>query len=86
MRHVAEIRTGKNLQQVALRALQYANSEPKGPVYLWAMREITEEHLVEEEVPDVRVDEVWSPIELSPLNKSSKLDRYTPTSSTADST
>ncbi|GAA5942568.1 uncharacterized protein JCM15063_000037 [Sporobolomyces koalae] len=71
MRHVAEIRTGKNLQQVALRALQYANSEPKGPVYLWAMREITEEHLIEEEVPDVRTTELWSPIELSPLNKTS---------------
>ena len=29
MRHTAEIRTGKNVQQVVLRALQYANSEPK---------------------------------------------------------
>jgi hypothetical protein len=29
MRHVGEIRTGKNVQQVVLRALQYAKSEPK---------------------------------------------------------
>ncbi|KAL8292676.1 hypothetical protein RQP46_001288 [Phenoliferia psychrophenolica] len=69
MRHTAEIRTGKNVQQVVLRALQYAKSEPQGPVYCWAMREITEEHLDPAAVPDVRVAERWSPLELSPLNK-----------------
>ncbi|KAM0752659.1 thiamine diphosphate-binding protein [Meredithblackwellia eburnea MCA 4105] len=69
MRHTAEIRTGKNVQQVVLRALQYAKSEPQGPVYCWAMREITEEHLDPQGVPDVRVNEVWSEIEKSPLNK-----------------
>ncbi len=72
MRHVAKIRTGKNLEQVALRALQYNNSKPKGPVYLWAMRKITEEHLIEADVPNVRTNKVWSPIKLSPLNKSSE--------------
>ncbi|GAA5869324.1 hypothetical protein JCM1840_005440 [Sporobolomyces johnsonii] len=70
MRHVAEIRTGKNAQQVVLRSLQFANSEPKGPVYCWAQREITEEYLDPQEVPDVRAGEVWSPIEPAPLNRS----------------
>ena len=37
------------------------------------MREITEEHLDPKEVPDVKVAERWSPLELSPLNKSSEL-------------
>lgn len=68
MRHTAEIRTGKNVQQVVLRALQFAKSEPQGPVYCWAMREITEEQLDPAEVPDVRAAEVWSGIELAPLN------------------
>ncbi|GAA5972221.1 hypothetical protein JCM21900_006225 [Sporobolomyces salmonicolor] len=70
MRHVAEIRTGKNAQQVVLRSLQFATSEPKGPVYCWAQREVTEEHLDPQAVPDVRAGEVWSPIEPAPLNKS----------------
>lgn len=30
MRHVGEIRSAKNTQQVVLRALQFAKSEPKG--------------------------------------------------------
>ncbi|KAM0786761.1 hypothetical protein ACM66B_002196 [Microbotryomycetes sp. NB124-2] len=69
MRHVGEIRSGKNVQQVVLRALQFAESEPKGPSYVWAMREITEEHVDPASVPDVRVNEVWSPIEPAPLTK-----------------
>lgn len=69
MRHVGEIRNGRNAQDVVLRALQFAESEPKGPVYVWAQREITEEHLDPDKVPDVRPGEVWSPIEPIPLNK-----------------
>jgi acetolactate synthase-1/2/3 large subunit len=38
-----EIRTGKNLKQVIHRALQIAQSDPKGPVYLVAPREVLEE-------------------------------------------
>jgi thiamine pyrophosphate-dependent acetolactate synthase large subunit-like protein len=34
-RYSAEIRTGKNIKQVVNRALQFACSEPAGPVYLW---------------------------------------------------
>ncbi|KAK4057533.1 hypothetical protein OIO90_001602 [Microbotryomycetes sp. JL221] len=70
MRHVGEIRSGKNVQQVVLRALQFAQSEPQGPSYVWAMREVTEEHVDPSSVPDVRVSDVWSPVEPAPLTKS----------------
>lgn len=69
MRHVGEIRSGTNAPQVIHRALQFANSEPRGPVYVWAQREATEEHMDASKVPDVRANEIWSPIELNPLNK-----------------
>lgn len=38
-----EIRSGKNVKQIVHRALQIARSEPAGPVYLVAAREIMEE-------------------------------------------
>jgi acetolactate synthase-1/2/3 large subunit len=38
-----EVRTGKNVKQLVHRALQLARSEPAGPVYLVAAREIMEE-------------------------------------------
>jgi acetolactate synthase-1/2/3 large subunit len=37
------IRTGKNVRQLVYRALQIAESEPKGPVYLTGAREVLEE-------------------------------------------
>ncbi|BGP11584.1 hypothetical protein JCM10049v2_007494 [Rhodotorula toruloides] len=70
MRHVGEIRSGKNTKQVVNRALQFAKSEPMGPVYVWGQREATEEHIDPASVPKVRKD-IWSPVELSPLNDSS---------------
>ncbi|GAA6024720.1 hypothetical protein JCM8202_002892 [Rhodotorula sphaerocarpa] len=69
MRHVGEIRSGTNAPQVIHRALQFANSEPRGPVYVWAQREATEQHMDPKSVPDVRANEIWSPIELNALNK-----------------
>ena len=38
-----EIRTGRNVKQLVHRALQIARSEPAGPVYLTAPREVMEE-------------------------------------------
>ena len=38
-----EFRSGKNIQQMTTRAIQIAKSEPKGPVYLMATREVLEE-------------------------------------------
>jgi acetolactate synthase-1/2/3 large subunit len=55
-----EVRTGKNIKQIVRRALQIAQSEPKGPVYLVAPREV-----LEEETEPVSIDvNGWG--ELSP--------------------
>ena len=43
MRYDNEIRTGKNVRQLVERALQFACSDPKGPVYLVGAREVMEE-------------------------------------------
>ena len=40
-----EIRTGRNVKQLVHRAMQIARSEPAGPVYLVAAREVLEEEL-----------------------------------------
>lgn len=53
-----EIRTGRNIKQMVHRAMQFAHSDPKGPVYLMAAREV-----MEEETPPVAVDPAhWQPI------------------------
>jgi thiamine pyrophosphate-dependent acetolactate synthase large subunit-like protein len=44
-RYTAEIKTGKNIKQVLNRALQFATSNPKGPVYLTGAREVMEEDI-----------------------------------------
>ena len=40
-----EIRSGRNVKQLVHRALQVARSEPAGPVYLTAIREVMEDRL-----------------------------------------
>jgi len=40
-----DIRTGKNIKQLVYRAMQLANTEPKGPVYLTGAREVLEEEV-----------------------------------------
>jgi acetolactate synthase I/II/III large subunit len=45
MRYDAEIRSGRNMRQMVFRAMQFAHSDPKGPVYLMAAREVMEESL-----------------------------------------
>ncbi|MCW3473502.1 thiamine pyrophosphate-requiring protein [Limobrevibacterium gyesilva] len=58
MRYDNELRTGRNVKQMIHRALQFAYSEPRGPVYLMAAREV-----LEEEVPRVETDlSAWQPI------------------------
>ena len=42
MRYDNEIRTGANVKQLVHRAMQFAKSDPKGPVYLMAPREVLE--------------------------------------------
>ena len=58
-----EIRTGKNVKQLVFRALQFAKSEPKGPVYLMGPREA-----MEEETEKVTLDpKLWEPISPSAI-------------------
>ncbi|WP_216074297.1 hypothetical protein, partial [Acinetobacter baumannii] len=58
MKYDNEFRTGRNIKQVTWRALQFAHSDPKGPVYLMGAREV-----MEEAVPQVDADPAdWAPI------------------------
>lgn len=53
-----ELRTGKNVKQIVHRAMQFAHSDPKGPVYLVGAREV-----MEEETAPVSIDIAqWQPI------------------------
>jgi acetolactate synthase-1/2/3 large subunit len=40
-----ELRSAKNLKQIVLRALQFAHSDPQGPVYVVAAREVLDRTL-----------------------------------------
>lgn len=40
-----QIQSGKNVKQLVYRAMQIAHSDPKGPVYLMAAREVLEEEI-----------------------------------------
>jgi thiamine pyrophosphate-dependent acetolactate synthase large subunit-like protein len=44
-RYTGEIKSGKNVKQMVNRALQFATSDPAGPVYLFGAREPMEEDL-----------------------------------------
>lgn len=59
-----EIRTGRNVKQIILRAAQIARSEPQGPAYLIASRECLEETIEPYEV-DAKL---WQPIDPSALS------------------
>ena len=58
VRYENEIRLGANAKQIVHRALQFAHSEPCGPVYVTAPREV-----LESEVPRVSIDSrQWQPL------------------------
>ena len=65
-----EFRTGKNIKQVTHRALQFATSDPKGPVYLVGPREVMEEEV--EPLP-LNIDE-WTPVNPTALPPSGVKD------------
>ncbi|OCT44722.1 acetolactate synthase [Cladophialophora carrionii] len=44
-RYTGEIKGGRNVKQMVNRALQFATSDPKGPVYLYGAREAMEEDI-----------------------------------------
>ncbi|MDQ0257080.1 acetolactate synthase-1/2/3 large subunit [Evansella vedderi] len=58
-----DIRTGLNTKQLVYRAMQLANSDPKGPVYLTGAREVLEE--VVTQIPNESMN--WKPLEAMPL-------------------
>lgn len=61
----SDIRTGKNVKQLIYRAMQMAQSDPAGPVYLTGAREVLEENV--EKLSGSW--EKWSAIEQSSLPK-----------------
>ena len=57
-RYTAEIKTGRNIKQMVNRALSFAMSDPKGPVYLVGAREV-----MEEDLEPYKLDQsLWTPI------------------------
>lgn len=53
-----EVRTGRNVKQLVHRAMQFAHSEPRGPVYLVGGREA-----MEETIEPVTIDtDLWQPL------------------------
>jgi thiamine pyrophosphate-dependent acetolactate synthase large subunit-like protein len=64
-RYTGEIKTGRNVKQMVNRALQFATSEPRGPVYLTAGREV-----LEEEITPYKLDQtVWGHVAPQPLSQ-----------------
>lgn len=62
-RYAGEVHTGVNVKQIVGRALQFANSHPKGPSYIVASREV-----LAQEIEPYKLDQaLWGPIEASAL-------------------
>lgn len=59
-RYAGEIKTGTNVKQMVNRALQFAKSDPQGPVYLCGAREVMEADIT----PYSLKQEDWDPVEL----------------------
>lgn len=62
-RYTGEIRTGRNIKQMVNRALQFAKSDPPGPVYLTAGREVLEEEMEPYEIDQSQ----WGAVEPASL-------------------
>jgi acetolactate synthase-1/2/3 large subunit len=58
MKYDNELRTGKNVKQIAYRAMQIAHSDPQGPVYLVGAREVMEEETTAATIVRSR----WGPV------------------------
>ena len=57
-RYSGEIKSGKNVKQIVNRALQFATSDPQGPVYLVGAREVMEEDIEPYQLNQA----VWGPV------------------------
>lgn len=58
MKYDNELRSARNVKQIVHRALQFATSDPKGPVYLMGAREVMEEETAPQ---PIRLED-WQPI------------------------
>jgi acetolactate synthase-1/2/3 large subunit len=66
MKYDHELRSARNVKEIVHRSLQFAHSDPKGPVYLVGAREV-----MEEETAAVAIDVAdWPPIAAAPLANS----------------
>ena len=65
-----ELRTARNVKEIVHRSLQFAHSDPKGPVYLVGAREVMEEE-TDRVVADVAD---WPPIAPAPLTDAAVAD------------
>jgi thiamine pyrophosphate-dependent acetolactate synthase large subunit-like protein len=63
-RYAAEVKRGRNVKQMVNRALSFATSEPRGPVYLLGSREAMEEDIE----PYAINQQFWTPAELGGLS------------------
>ncbi|KAF8184213.1 thiamine pyrophosphate enzyme, N-terminal TPP binding domain-containing protein [Pholiota molesta] len=68
MRHTAQLNSAKTVEKSVKRALQIAGSVPKGPVYLWARREVMEEEIDPAHINLVSNMAGWPAIEPSALS------------------
>ncbi|KAF9465805.1 thiamine pyrophosphate enzyme, N-terminal TPP binding domain-containing protein [Collybia nuda] len=68
MRFTAQINSGATTAQVVQRSLQIATSEPRGPVYLWARREVMEEEMPESHMELSSNFQKWPSIEPTALS------------------
>jgi acetolactate synthase I/II/III large subunit len=66
MKYENELRTARNIKQMIHRALQIASSDPQGPAYLMAAREVFEEDISPTSIDPAR----WQPIAAQPLPES----------------
>ncbi|KAJ5960945.1 Thiamine pyrophosphate enzyme C-terminal TPP-binding [Penicillium vulpinum] len=57
-RYTGEIKSGKNVKQIVNRALQFATSDPQGPVYITGAREVMEEDIEPYQLNQA----VWGPV------------------------
>lgn len=64
-RYTGEIKRGRNVKQMVNRALQFATSDPTGPVYLYGSREAMEEDIE----PYVLEQEVWQGVAPAALSR-----------------
>ncbi|KAF8518502.1 thiamine diphosphate-binding protein [Hysterangium stoloniferum] len=69
MRQTTQINSSKNVNQVVMRALQ-THSDPKGPVYLWARREVMEEEINISQYSISLNHRKWAPLEPTTISLS----------------